>query len=183
MNRNSLFFYLIGAAFITIFCGLVYATVQQNYRTGANDPQVQLAIDIRQRLEQGQSINSHFPADTVDLGSSLGLFCTLFDKQGQALRSSGLLDGKFPQLPRGVFASTLSLGEDRVSWQPRPGVRMAMVIEPVHSGNAAFVAVGRSLLEVEVREHNLLVSILACWILCLGVLVLTAIAQFFLFRK
>ena len=32
---------------VTILCGLIYATVQQSHRSGANDPQLQIALDLK----------------------------------------------------------------------------------------------------------------------------------------
>ena len=34
---------------VTLVCALIYATVQQNYRQSANDPQIQMAEDAALR--------------------------------------------------------------------------------------------------------------------------------------
>jgi hypothetical protein len=183
MKRMTLYFYLAAAAIITIFCGLVYGSVQQGYRSGANDPQIQVTADIREHLEQGRSIERFFSPDSIDLEKSLAVFSVLYDNQGKPLRSSGILNGRLPQLPSGVFAHALAQGSDWITWQPQTGVRMAMVVQATHFGNAAFVASGRSLQEVELREHRLVVMVLVAWLFCLGVLVLTGIFHFFASRQ
>ena len=48
--RRALAFFLPVAVLATLTCGLIYAEVQQDQRSGANDPQVQLAEDAAARL-------------------------------------------------------------------------------------------------------------------------------------
>ena len=43
--RRTLAFFLPVAVLATLCCGLVYAALQHDLRTGANDPQIQLAED------------------------------------------------------------------------------------------------------------------------------------------
>ncbi len=76
------------------------------------------------------------------------------------------------QLPVGVFDVAKSNGQDRVPWQPQSGVRMAMVLFHINSSPVEFVAVGRSLREVEIRESNLIKIILIGWLLCLASILL-----------
>jgi hypothetical protein len=155
---------------ITIICGLIYAAVQQTYRTAANDPQLQMAKDITVALNKGGSPGSLFPKDTIEISESLATFITFYDKNGTPLRSSGLLFGKMPVPPKGVFDFTKKNGEDVLSWQPATGVRMALVMEAVHSNEVAFVAAGRSLMETEKRESNLVKMVMIGWFLCLGII-------------
>lgn len=163
---------LTAIAVATIIVLLIYAAVQQNYRMSANDPQVGVANDIRHRLENGQSIEGLFPADSLDISRSLGLFAVLYDGSGNPLRSSATLDGIAPRLPQGVFDHIRKNGEDRITWQPRQGVRMAMVVDPVATGPVKYVAVGRSLREVEIRESNLGWMVFLSWIAVIAVIVL-----------
>ena len=53
------------AATVTLVCFIVYGTVQQTYRSNANDPQVQMAEDAVSALERG--------ADAKELASQLAL--------------------------------------------------------------------------------------------------------------
>jgi hypothetical protein len=167
------------AIIVTVICLLIYASGQQSYRTAANDPQIQLASEIKQRLENVQSIQNIFLNDSVDLSKSFNVFAMLLDNQCRVVHSSGFLHGENPALPKGVFEFVKTNGEDRVTWQPQPNVRMAMVIMKVNTDNINYVAVGRSLKEVEVRESNLLFMTFVGWIICIAVISINATIYFF----
>ncbi len=162
------------AMVITLLCGIVYVSVQQSYRMSANDPQLQFARDLS--LHQSARQNAFFN-DTVDIANSLAVFSVFYDRNGQPVKGSGFLDGKLPQLPPGVFDFANRKGEDAVTWQLRHGVRAAMVIERVSTPDAGFVAVGRSLKEVEIRESNLGKIVFLGWLACMGILVLNLVWQ------
>ena len=178
MKKFSFLNYLFVMAIITVIFGVIYAVVQQSYRTTANDPQKQIARDINARLHQGRSVES-FLADTIDIAQSLSTFVALYEANGKPIRSSGYLDGKMPELPTGVFDFAKSHGEHQVTWQPRNGVRMAMIIVSSNASSVGFVASGRSLLEVEVREHNLVTMIFIGWVVCVVLVLLHAGLQFY----
>jgi hypothetical protein len=131
---------------------LVYLAVQQSLRMGANDPQIQLAEDAALSLNAGGSVESVVPAAKVEISSSLAPFIVVFDDAGNVVASSATLHGSIPTYPSGVLGYTRQNGEDRVTWQPESGVRMATVVVQYDKG---FVMAGRSLLEVENRTTNL----------------------------
>jgi hypothetical protein len=133
-------------------CGLVYLTVQQSLRMSANDPQIQMAEDAASALNGGTSLDSIVPAITVELATSLAPFIIVFDDSGNVLASSATLHGAIPVYPSGVLDHTRINGEDRVTWQPENGVRMATVVVRYDKG---FVLAGRSLREVEIRIGNI----------------------------
>jgi len=178
MKKFSWLIYPFMIGIITIIFGVVYATVQQNYRSGADDPQIQIACDINLKLHEGKAINSFF-ADSVSIAQSLSPFVVLYDANGKPQCSSGYLNGKMPELPRGVFDFAKANGEHNVTWQPQRGVRMAMVIVTSNSSPVGFVAAGRSLQEVEIREHNLITMIFIGWILCIALILFHAVLQFY----
>ncbi len=158
------------AAVITLLCGLVYASVQQNFRQSANDPQIQMAEDAALRLERGEEIQNVIPKESVDLSQSLSPYVAVYDAGGIAVASSGSLDGTLPQPPSGVFAYTREHGEDRVTWQPRPSVRDAIVVRHYMNGDTqGFVLAGRSLGEIEKREERLFAEVLLGGFATLGV--------------
>ena len=140
------------AAVTTLFCGLVYVAVQQALRHSANDPQIQIAEDAAAALANGNRAETVVPASIVDMAQSLAPVLIVFDSTGAVLGSSGVLHGKVPIPPAGVFEFVRGHGEERVTWQPERGVRMASVV--VRSGGAhpGFVLAARSLREVEMRE-------------------------------
>ena len=159
----------------------LYVIPQQVLRSGANDPQVQMATDlaamlnrfgVTDGLHQGALLN---PGGVVDIEQSLSPFLIVYDDQGRALGSNAQLKGLTPVPPRGVFDFVRSHGEERVSWQPirgPHGVRIAAVVERVTGPQPGFVLAGRSLREVEVNEAHVRNLAGLTW---LGMLTLIAI--------
>jgi hypothetical protein len=169
--------YITAMAVCSLCLGVMYVSVQQNFRSNANDPQLQLATDIRNSLELGQSPEKWLPGN-IDLSGSLSPFVTFYDKNLQPVQSTGFLEGKFPLLPKGIFDFVNQHGEERVSWQPRRDIRMAMIVLAVKAPDIGFVAVGRSLKEVEIRESNLLNMVFVGWLLAMGLIALAAFIRF-----
>ena len=151
------------AVALTAACGLVYAAVQQSLRQGANDPQIQLAEDAADALASGAPAASVVPESGVDIGKSLAPFVMVFDDQGNNLASSGLLHDQIPMLPDGVLDYAKQHGEDRVTWQPESGVRIAAVVVACGGPEPGAVLAGRSLREVEVRENQTFLFAGAVW--------------------
>lgn len=193
MKQLSIVTHLAATIIITAVMLLIYACVQQSYRSAANDPQLQIARDLGNALSRGKINEQFFRTDTIDIAQSLAVFAELFDANGKALQSTGFLDGKLPQPPAGIFEFTRANMENILTWQPRPGVRMAMVFEKIKTPGAAlvpkeeleskgFVAAGRSLTETEIRESNLIRMIIMAWIACLSVLLVHLSVQVY-YRK
>ena len=164
--------FLPSAVLATALCGLVYTVVQQDLRTGANDPQEQLAEDVAARLDVGAAPSSVVGPTQVDVARSLAPFIVVYDKTGVALASDGVLDGKPPMLPAGVLESATATGRDAVTWQPREGVRVATVTIPWNGGT---VTSGRSLRLVEERESAMEVIVAAAWVAMLIAVAIAAI--------
>jgi len=164
---------------MTILCGLIYVTVQQAHRSAADDPQLQIALDMKNAIEGNRFPNRWMTDDSIEISRSLSVFKTLYDRNGIPVQSTGLLDGQMPKMPQGVFDFTNKHGEDVLTWQPRGGVRMAMVVEAVNSSQTGFVAVGRSLNEVGKRESNLTTMVLVAWLVCAGLILLHFLFSYF----
>jgi hypothetical protein len=149
---------------------LVYATVQQNYRNGANDPQLQMANDAAAALSSGSITPTALTAGPqVDIASSLAPYTTVFDASGTPIATTAKLDGSTPVPPAGVLESAKADGIDTVTWQPRAGVRQAIVVVPYRSSSGdGTVLVGRSLTEVEHREDELVLMSGLALLLALG---------------
>jgi hypothetical protein len=77
-----------------------------------------------------------------------------------------------PTPPDGVLEIARRQGANVVTWQPRPGVRIAAVFHDVNDGSGRVVLAGRSLREVEERESRLLVMSALAW----GALLVTCVA-------
>jgi len=172
MRNSNWLGYSAAILIVTILSGLIYVSVQQSHRSGANDPQLQVARDISHHLKKNQTINGLMNGDTVEISQSLSIFKILFNSNGDPVQTTGLLDGNLPQMPKGVFDFTKTNKEDVFTWQPRKGVRIAMVLESVQAPGIAFAAVGRSLKEVEKRTSNLTNMLLIGWLLCIAILFL-----------
>ncbi len=172
------FQHLAAMAVLTIVMGTIYVSVQQSYRFNANDPQIQIARDIAGKIKDGSSFEKIFPRDSVDISEGLGVFALLCDSTGRPVRYSGFLDNKPPQLPSGVFEYAGIHREDWITWQPRQGIRMAMIVIRTNRSPFSYVAVGRSLKEVEIRVHALGEMVLICWLLSMLIIGILAAFQF-----
>ena len=149
----------IPLAFLAVcMAGLVYASVQQSLRQSANDPQIQMAEDAAAALENGTPPSMIVPknASPIDIATSLAPYLIVFDDAGDPIAGNAALNAKIPAFPAGVFDYVRTHGEDRITWQPQPGVRSAAILVRVASGSIpGFVLAGRSLREVEIREDKL----------------------------
>ena len=154
---------------ITTMSGLVYLTVQQSLRHSANDPQIQIAEDTATLLFYGRSPRDVLPSNVpIDMSLTLAPFVIITNDTGYILGTSGYLAGETPLPPKGVFDYVRKYGEDRITWQPRPDVRIATVV--TRYGNASsstngFVIAGRSMREVEIRENRTFQFVLLAWLL------------------
>jgi hypothetical protein len=158
--RRAVLVFLPLVVLATGLAGTVYLVAQQGLRSGANSPQLQMAEDAARALDAGAAPASVTGPATVDIGQSLAPFLTVYDAAGNPLASSGSLDGADPVPPKGVLDSAADGAPNRVTWQPRPGVRIATVTARWGGGT---VMAGRSLREVEQREDQALLLVGAGW--------------------
>jgi len=180
-GRSILRSWLPMAFIITAMCAVVYLVVQQVLRQGANDPQIQMAEDAATILAAGGSAESVLPAGKIELTRSVAPFIVVFNESGNPIASSALLNGEMPILPAGVFDYVRQHGEDRITWQPQPGVRMATVVVNSNANGSGFVMAGRSLREVEKRVDQLSMETGILWLLTiLGSLVVMGFSDIFL---
>ncbi len=176
----------IGVA-VTGLSLLSYTLVQQNYRQTLNDPQVQMAEDAAVSLDKEYTPAAVVPrANVVDLRESLAPWIAVYDSAGKPLESSGVFDGAPPQPPQGIFDDLASgkvhgagskryfkeqqmaaTGENRLSWQPMPDVRQAIVVVQL-ADNKGFVVAGRNMREVEGRISQAGTFTLLAWLTILA---------------
>jgi hypothetical protein len=175
------------AAAITILSGTIYVAVEQVYRMNANDPQIQMAHDAAQALEDGKFLEQLLPEHRdaeIDITRSLAPYWAMYDDDGELMDSDTLPDTPLLyDLPRGMFEYARQHGEDRVTWEPLPGVRSAVVL--VHAGGklGGFILAGRSLREVEARVDQLSVLVGAGWITALVVSFIAAMVCGWIYRS
>ena len=172
MKKNIISAHFAAVIVTTIIIMLVYAVVQQQYRTSANDPQVQMVYELCNYLEKGKSIDAFFTGDITDLSNSLLPFTVLYNADGKPVKTTALLNNQPPQLPAGVLQTAALQKENRVTWQPQPGIRIATVIRQVNSPIVAYVMCGRSLYEAEQRTSNLIRMTGLAWVTCMLVIMI-----------
>jgi len=172
--------HLTAIAIITIVIGLIYCAVQQNYRSSANDPQVQIARELQGNLQKGNPLPF---GDSVEMETSLSVFQQTYDKNANPLLSTGYLNGKVPRLPKGVFEYAKTNGEHWITWQPQENVRMATGIVRVNVGPVAYLVVGRSLNDVEKRIASMTKMIFMGWILCICVVLVNWLVTFYHYNR
>jgi hypothetical protein len=160
----------------TVLALALYGIPQSVLRSGANDPQVQLAGDLAAHLQEGVPIAEAMPHASIDLARSLSPFLIAYDKDGRPLASQATLDGATPVLPRGVFDYVGRHGEDRITWQPRPHLRIAAIVERVDGGQGGYVVAGRSMREVENRIDNVQKMAGLAWLGMLGLILAGTVA-------
>ena len=171
--RRALAFLLPLAVLATLCCGLVYAADQQGLRSGANDPQIQMANDAATALDAGAEPSGVVSDGRIDVGQSLAPFLVVFDTSGKVLATDGQLDGHDPIPPAGVLTRPANNSPVIVTWQPANGVRIAAVVVPWHGGT---VLAGRSLAQVKIRENSALLIVIAAWVAMLVALALASLA-------
>ena len=170
MKHASLFFkQTLPLAFaITALSGVLYVVTQQTIRQAANDPQIQIAEDTAEALQNGTPLSTFMPVHTINMEKSLSPFVIIFDAAGKPIGTAGYLDNTIPVPPAGVFDHARVLGENHITWQPKPGVRIAAVVKIFNGKINGFVLAGRSLREIEKREHDLFVLVFLGWLCALG---------------
>ncbi|PJE76127.1 hypothetical protein COV04_01190 [Candidatus Uhrbacteria bacterium CG10_big_fil_rev_8_21_14_0_10_48_11] len=182
---DRLFFsWTVFAIAITCVMLLSYAIGQQVLRLSANDPQVEITEEVTQVLASGVSPANILPNQQVDLARSLGVYVMILDDQGKALGSTAMLDGKSPSVPLGALAYAAAHGDNRITWQPKAGVRSAVVIRPYTNGSThGYVVAGRSLREVEKRIDVLTVLSFTAWLITLFIVAGALIVKDFITRR
>jgi len=143
-----------------------------------------MAEDAAAALAAGATPESVLPSSQVEFSTSLAPFMVIYSDKGEPLAWSGLLHGAAPLLPAGVFDYTRQKGEDRVSWQPESGVRIAAVVAAYSGAQPGFVLAGRSLREVEKRASQVKQMTGIAWLVALaGSLVVVAVCEWILADK
>ncbi len=162
--NTGLFFIL--ASITTLLCGIIFASSHQIYRQLADDPQVQISEDMANYLSSGQDIKIVMPKSEVDIAKSIVWFVMVFDGNGNVVASNAKLNGQTPVVPQGVLDFARENGQNRVTWEPEEGVRIASVITSYDGGS---VLVGRSLRETENRIDMLGKKLALGWLITIAI--------------
>lgn len=178
MNKILNAFLPLGVA-ITLISGLVYVVGQQIIRQSANNPQIQIVEDAAKLLSEGNAHLSWFTGANIDIDKSLQTFLAVYDYEGNLEVTKGFINGKIPKLPSGVLDYAKSNGENRLTWEPEKGTRIATVIEYFKGDSTTttgYALAGRSLKEIEKEENDLGRGVALGWI---GILIISFGAFYF----
>ena len=145
---------------MTVIFGTIYVVSQQMLRMGANDPQIQFVEDFSRAISDGSNKpNDLNGLSKVDIDKSLQTFAVAYDKDGNITAGQANLDGKAPVIPKGVLEHANP--QNRITWQPRPGVRIATVVQAYDNG---YILAGRNMREIEKRENTVFELVAAGWL-------------------
>lgn len=171
----------------------VYAMVQQVYRQSADDPQIQMAEDAADKLQNGATASNLIGNQMANVADNLSPFMIIYDQNGKVMASNAQLNGQIPQLPSSVFSDMQAdkgsvpwkfgpADERRFTWQPESNVRLATVVTQFGGKHSGFVLVGRNLREVERRIDSAMALTIAGTV---GLLAATFVAAIIsaVFRK
>jgi len=159
------------AAILTLMGGAASLTISQMLRGGANQPQIDMVNYYLGEISAGEEPANVIPPGYVDLERSLQPVVIFYDDQGRAGPGTGYLDQKLPAPPAGVFDYVRIHGSEKITWQPRPGVRLASVIQRVNGKHAGFLLAARSLRLVEEQKSTLWWMALGVWIVMMALLI------------
>lgn len=138
---------------------------------GANDIPQQLAEDGARALDAGSAPTTVAGPVAVPISMSLAPFVAIYDEQGALLASNGTFDGAPPAVPTGVMKEARTTGRDAVTWQPRAGVRIALVVVPWDGGT---IAAGRSLRAIEAHIDAIGGLMAFGWVVAVAIIAMVA---------
>jgi hypothetical protein len=154
--------WLAATIIITLIFGSVYVTLQQSGRHSANAaPAAAAAAQVQQMgfkptTEPG-----------LELTADSGVFVIVFGEDNKLTSTTVSLHGAPPDIPAGVLETARTLGSDVVTWQPEPGLRMAVVARQAPGG---VIVAGQSLTPFEDSDRMTQLFLAAGWLGSLVVL-------------
>ncbi len=165
MEKLFLFFddLIILAVVTTIVFMTMSVVLRQEIRLSANDEQVQLAEYGASMIERGLAPEAATGPVRIDISRDHVPYMMVFNSDGQIIASNALLRDVAPKIPSGIFESASTTGEARVTWEPEPGIRSAIVAVAYGGANPGFVVVGKSLRESERRDDVIFSIIAMAW--------------------
>jgi hypothetical protein len=186
--------WILSAVITTLVCGLIGVVVQQLHRQGANDPQIQIAKEMSDAFLNNQfteetlksSFETFVPSKIqVHLETSLSPWIQIYDASGENMHSSAVTSDaqSVPHVSKGVFASVDKHGERRITWQPKKGIRQAIVVTKFSGLRNGYIIVGRSLAEAENRIGSMWMFIGIEWFVMMVLIGCATLWNFGYFTK
>jgi len=150
MNKKVLT--VVGCACgITLFWVGLFVIMRQTGRLKINRPLVAMIDEAIVKLGKGAEITSVIPRKNIDMTLDNEEYMIIINERGEVAAGSIRLEGITPIPPKGVLDYAKDRGINRVAWQPKKGIRSAIVVKPYPHG---WILAGRSLKEVETEEKN-----------------------------
>lgn len=106
--------------------GCAYISTQQSLRSGADGPAVTAVRQAMVKLENGETPQNALPEKT-DIRTSQTPFVYIYDSDKNLVASSAAYGSESIAYPVSVLSEIDKRGENRVTWQPKTGLRFATV--------------------------------------------------------
>jgi hypothetical protein len=159
---------IAGVLVATLAAGAAWFGYGLSLRNGGDRQPLRLAASAAGQLTTGSRPGSVLPP-VINMASNPATFLIIFDLQHHVLASSGRLNGHTPRLPAGVLTWVAAHGQDRITWQPGPGLREAAIIEPYGGPHPGIVLAAQSLQGVSDRQRSLTSIIAYIWLAALTI--------------
>jgi hypothetical protein len=148
--------WLAASIIVTLIFGSVYVTLQQFGRHSANAaPAAAAAVQVQQMGSEPTT------EPRLELTADSGVFVMVFGEDNKPVSTTVSLHGAPPDVPAGVLETARTVGSDAVTWQPEPGLRMAVVARQAPGG---VVVAGQSLTPFEDSDRMSQLLLAAGWV-------------------
>ena len=175
LARPVFFHAVILGLILTLMGGAAAATFQGLLRSGADQPQLQMAKRYTSAIASGEKPEAAIPSGDIDLQHSLEPFVIFYNDQGVPVSGNAHLNQAIPTPPPGVFNYVRTHGIDRISWQPQPDVRIATILIRVNGPTPGFILAGRSLRVVEEQVGLFFRMVFIGWLVLVALLIAGAV--------
>lgn len=167
--------WVAAAVIITIVFATTYLTLQHVGRQAANDAPAAAAAAQLQQIGSDPEAGPR-----LELTKDSGAFLIVYGADNHPIYTTVTLHGAAPNLPIGVLDTTRAAGSDAVTWQPEPGLRMAVVTRQI-AGKV--VVAGQSLAPFENTDKWTQLILAAGWLASMIVLVAAYMVAAFPMRR
>ncbi len=170
--------FLPAAVVITLLSGFFFLGLNQNYRSSANDPQIQYIQGIVDYLTGAEAKPEDVTGtQKISVENSLDPFIIIFDTERKSVAANAQLKDGTPIPPEKrfeikkdqnkFFSYFSNNGQKRFTWVPQKGVKIAAVLDSYEKDGklAGYVLVGRNLKEIEKRTVNLGLLVTFGWLI------------------
>lgn len=150
--------WVAAAAVVTVVFCSVYIAFQQSGRRSADIAPAAAAASAIQM--PGTSVSS---VPRLELTPESGVFVIVYGSDDTPETGTATLHGVLPTVPAGVLDTARRSGADAVTWQPEPGLRLAVV---ARSSEGKVVVAGQSLAPYEATDIRVMVYLMLGWFGC-----------------